>query len=119
MKKYLLALILLTGFFVTLSRLGFGGLPIEGTWTATGGDNEFGWYLTYNFKAGEYSLEGYPPLSETGSYTVLFVNESTYTVLIDPADAEPYLSEFRILEDDSMVISNYSASGGTKYGLIR
>ena len=119
MKKYLLALILLTGFCLTLSQLGLGGLPIEGTWNATGGDGEFGWYLTYDFRGGEYTLEGYPPLEESGTYSVLYVDDDTYTVLISPAGQDPYLSEFRILEDDSLMMSSYSTTGGTKYGLIR
>lgn len=110
MKKYILLLVLLTGFCLTLSSLGFGR-DFEGTWTATGGDQELGWTKTYHFGAGQYQLEGYPPLSETGSYEIILQDENTYTVKMEPDSAAAYVAQFVLKKEGTLEMKSLSASG--------
>lgn len=115
MKKYIFLLFLFTALGVFSSRLGLAGLPFEKTWTATGGDGEFGWYLTYEFHGGEYTLEGYPPLWESGSYSVVLAEGNSYTVLLEPDGESGDLMKFTLLEDGTLVMSGYSATDGTTF----
>jgi hypothetical protein len=40
---------------------------LDGTWSGSGNDGgSMGWSLTYTIRDGRYTLEGYPPMSETG-----------------------------------------------------
>ena len=116
MKKYILLLAVLLVLCLGLSRAGYGGLPFEGTWTATGGDAEFGWYKTYTFKGGEYTLDAYPPLREMGEYKVLWSTDNRYTVLLEPLEGEAGLAEFVMLEDGTFSFRNYMTTGGLTFG---
>lgn len=41
---------------------------LDGEWVGSGNDGQsLSWRLTYSISAGRYTLEGYPPLSESGS----------------------------------------------------
>lgn len=45
---------------------------IEGTWKAGGtvDDGGFNWYVEFSFKNGEYSMNGYPPTADEGTYEI-------------------------------------------------
>lgn len=45
---------------------------IEGTWKAGGtvGDGGFNWYVEFRFEGDEYSMNGYPPTEDEGTYEV-------------------------------------------------
>ncbi len=128
MKKYAFLLVLLTGVFVFLSRLGFGGQAFEGHWSASGAigeaDSQIAWYQNYEFWAGTYSMEGYPPISESGSYSVIFHEKDDYSddsILLmtptegDPEVREPYLIELSVYGDGSMSMGSVSSSGGMTF----
>lgn len=54
---------------------------IQGTWQAAGDLGEgHSWYLKWTFKNGTFSVEGYPPLTQTGNYRVKSSVGSTLTV---------------------------------------
>jgi hypothetical protein len=45
---------------------------IQGTWRLTGqNDPQHSWYLEWTFDHGKFTLDGYPPLHQTGNYRVL------------------------------------------------
>ncbi len=128
MKKYLFLLVLLVGGSLGLSKMGFGGRVFEGRWSASGalGDEEssFAWYQNYEFWAGTYSMEGYPPISESGSYSVVLHKQDAYSddsILVmtptegDPYVREPYLIELSVHSDGSMSMDSVSSSGSMTF----
>ncbi len=100
------AVILLRSFLLTP--------PFEGTWQASGGDQEFAWDINYTFTWGTYSFEGYPPISGGGTYTIVSVEDDHYIVELNPYDEESggsSLADFRVSEDGKTLDwggSNYS-----------
>jgi len=45
---------------------------IQGTWNQSGTLPEgFGWYSKYTFDKGGFTVQGYPPLRQSGSYRIL------------------------------------------------
>jgi hypothetical protein len=44
---------------------------IQGKWSQSGSNDGHAWYLTYTFNSGSFTVEGYPPLRQTGSYRVV------------------------------------------------
>lgn len=65
-----------------------GPLSFEGTWSVSGEEEGFAWYLRYTFNNGTYTMEGYPPTEATGTYTAteLEPNHYTLTLLADPTE---------------------------------
>lgn len=117
MKKYLFLLILMTGLSLTLSRLNLVGADFEGSWTATGGDSEFAWTQTYQFWAGHYTMDGYPPITDEGTYEVILEDENDYTVKLNPATEDPYLMKFILKQDGTLEMKSYASSGeGITFG---
>lgn len=98
-----------------LSRLGFGALPFEGTWTSGGGNQNFAWTQTYHLEGGRYSMTGYPPISESGSYSVVLQDGNDYTLLFTPDDSTPSLVRFTMQEDGTLLWSGYKATGGSTF----
>ncbi len=47
-------------------------VEIDGTWRASGtvDDGGFNWYVEFSFEDGEYSMNGYPPTEDEGTYEV-------------------------------------------------
>ena len=115
MKKYFFLLVVMTGVLMALSRLGFGKLPFEGSWTTSGGDQNFAWYQTYDFWAGHYTLSGYPPISESGSYSVVMKDGDSYVVLMKKPDGSDSLLHLALESDGSLLMSSYSATGGSVF----
>jgi hypothetical protein len=63
----ILALFLLTGCL----PLDPNDQYIQGAWQAAGDLGEgHSWYLKWTFKNGTFSVDGYPPLTQTGNYRV-------------------------------------------------
>lgn len=115
MKKYFALLIVMTAVLVGLAEAGIGGLPFEKSWSASGGDAEFAWTQTYRFVGGHYTLTGYPPLSESGTYSVVAKNGDGYVVLMKKSDGSSSLMELTVEADGSLDMRGYSASGGTTF----
>ncbi len=81
MKKFLQ---IFAGFTIILA-LTFGLMLLntekfEGTWFAGGESTQENpsWYKNYTFEKGTYKVEGYPPISEVGTYKVLSENENSF-----------------------------------------
>lgn len=76
------------------------GTPIDGKWYASGvvGEEEeaggFGWYLQYEFKRGRYTMEGYPPISEEGHYSVEENEDGSYSISFEKEDESGELSQW-------------------------
>ena len=74
--------------------------PIDGDWSISGGEGEESWYTNFSFHNGNYSIDGYPPLYEAGTYAVEADTTSTYTIQFEPTtEIEPYSKTVRISED--------------------
>jgi len=87
------------------------GIPvegIEGEWTASGelDDGGFSWFVTYSFYESEYSLSGYPPIEDKGSYEVLEQEENIYTLTLSPENEEPYQLTIELSEDGTTLDLN-------------
>lgn len=82
--------------------------PFEGQWSASGSENNFSWYTTYTFKQGAYTISGYPPLSEKGTYTITTAVDQTFTLRLQPTQADPEKTEpYEIemeLSDDGQIL---------------
>lgn len=128
MKKYFFLLVVLTVGMMTLARLGLSGLPFERSWTAGGpiGDEDsmMAWTMTYDFHGGEYSMTGYPPISESGNYSIVLHNKDEYSddyVLMmtpeagDPSVSEPYLVSITLYSDGTMSLGSYSSSSSMTF----
>ncbi len=115
MTKYLLLLLLLTGLSLRVAQS-----PLEGSWTASGptGDEALGWTLTYGFDGNDYTLEGYPPLNEKGTYSVILQEEYATTVLLEPEEGQDRLVKFTLLEDGTLFMNDYSTTGGITFSAI-
>ena len=85
MKVFLLTLIL------ALAGASLGSAPVQspservmqGTWLLEGGgkDNTPRWYLEWTFgDKGNFTLNGYPPLHQEGSYRVVKTKGNTLTL---------------------------------------
>jgi hypothetical protein len=49
---------------------------LQGTWRLEGSDGKVSWYLKWTFDMGSFTLEGYPPLRQEGSYQITNVDGS-------------------------------------------
>jgi hypothetical protein len=69
--KTSLRLILVVLFLAACIPLDPNDQTIQGSWQAAGDQGEgHSWYLKWTFKNGTFSVEGYPPLTQTGNYRV-------------------------------------------------
>jgi len=65
-------------FFIAL--VGFSSAParsknsddqqIQGTWRLDGNNGGHSWFLEWTFERGKFTLRGYPPLLQEGSYRI-------------------------------------------------
>ena len=44
---------------------------IQGKWSQSGSSGGFAWYSNYTFDRGSFTLDGYPPLKQSGSYRLV------------------------------------------------
>ncbi len=44
---------------------------IQGKWSQSGSADGFAWYSNFTFNRGSFTVEGYPPLKQSGSYRIL------------------------------------------------
>lgn len=89
MKKLILLALLLVACKTepeTVAESGIAGEGLEGTWTVSGelDDGDFSWFATYTFEGENYTLTGYPPIDDKGTYKVLSHEGSTYTLEVSP-----------------------------------
>ncbi len=55
-----------------LQKIAPSASSLQGVWRASGNVGEgLSWYLKYTFKNGTYTMEGYPPILEEGTYTII------------------------------------------------
>ena len=54
---------------------------IQGKWSQSGSDGGFAWYSNYTFNRGSFTIDGYPPLRQSGSYRI--INSSGDTLALE------------------------------------
>ncbi|MEK7441384.1 MAG: hypothetical protein AAB571_11550 [Chloroflexota bacterium] len=54
---------------------------IQGKWSQSGSADGFAWYSNYTFNRGSFTIDGYPPLKQSGSYRI--INSSGDTILLE------------------------------------
>ena len=54
---------------------------IQGKWSQSGAADGFAWYSSYTFDRGSFTIEGYPPLKQSGSYRI--VSSSGNTLVLE------------------------------------
>lgn len=84
---------------------------LDGTWKASGtvDDGGFNWYVEFSFEDGEYSMNGYPPTADEGTYEV---SEGFIT----------FTSEQRGVNTQSFVLSEDGQTldmGGTSFTYVK
>jgi len=63
---------------------------IQGKWSRSGSADGFAWYSNYTFNRGSFTIDGYPPLKQSGSYRIL--SSSGDTVVLEFYDQKGDLS---------------------------
>lgn len=53
---------------------------IQGTWRIEGSNNGHSWFLEWNFEQGKFTLKGYPPLYQEGSYKIVNTDGNKLTI---------------------------------------
>lgn len=53
---------------------------IQGTWRLEGNNNGHSWFLEWTFEQGKFTLKGYPPLYQEGSYKIVQTDGQKLTV---------------------------------------
>lgn len=105
-KCLVVPLIALTIFTVTFW---VGRSPIHGKWYASGGDENFAWYINYTFGWGTYTIEGYPPLYEKGRYTIEENDDGSYTLTLyetyESGEVETWEWDVTLSEDGETLTS--------------
>ncbi len=54
---------------------------IQGKWSQSGSADGFAWYSNYTFDRGSFTIDGYPPLRQSGSYRI--VSSSGDTLVLE------------------------------------
>lgn len=81
--------LLLSLFFISL--ISFSSAParyqadadeklIQGIWRLEGSNNGHSWFLEWKFEQGKFSLKGYPPLYQEGSYKIVKADDKKLTI---------------------------------------
>jgi hypothetical protein len=81
--------LILSLLFIAL--IGFSSAParstspddslIQGTWRLEGNDGKgHSWFLEWTFENGKFTLKGYPPLYQEGSYRIIKTDGSKLTL---------------------------------------
>lgn len=53
---------------------------IQGTWRLEGSNNGHSWFLEWTFTEGKFTLKGYPPLFQEGSYKIIKTDGNKLTL---------------------------------------
>jgi hypothetical protein len=53
---------------------------IQGTWRLDGNNAGHSWFLEWTFEQGKFTLKGYPPLFQEGSYRIIKTDGSKLTL---------------------------------------
>jgi hypothetical protein len=80
--------LILSLFFVALVGFSFAPArspdfddgPIQGTWRLEGSSGGRAWFLQWKFEQGKFTLAGYPPLHQEGSYRIIKTEGSKLTL---------------------------------------
>lgn len=112
MKNYIFLLLVVFLLCLGLDYAGLAGFRLQGTWTATGGNETEGWYKSYQFKGDDYALKGYPPLNEEGHYEIVEKNDSSAIVVLQPQEGKAYLMEISRQDNGTLLFKDFTASGG-------
>ncbi len=85
--------------------------PREGEWRAAGDHDGYAWYQNWEIHNGVYSMEGYPPISESGWYTVASVEGDLHTLTMHPwGEKGAYELEMLMLGDREVQIGGMTMS---------
>jgi len=88
-----------------------GSKKLEGKWSASGnlGDSTdmHSWYLEYNFTGNNYSVTGYPPLSESGTYEVIEEKGDSLNIYFNVINSSPETKSHKewLVCRDSVLVS--------------
>ncbi|MBI5052173.1 MAG: hypothetical protein HZB52_02775 [Chloroflexi bacterium] len=63
---------------------------LQGKWSQSGSADGFAWYSNYTFDRGSFTIDGYPPLKQSGSYRL--VSSSGDTLVLEFYDQKGDLS---------------------------
>lgn len=83
MKYFLLLTVLLLSFSSFAARAPVHPQErfLQGSWRLDGSDEKKNsWFLKWTFDMGSFTLEGYPPMHQEGSYQILDVNGDKVTL---------------------------------------
>lgn len=79
--KFLLLFIALVGFSLAPARVTDSDEQrIQGTWRLAGSSGGHAWFLEWKFEQGKFTLTGYPPLSQEGSYRIIKTDGAKLTL---------------------------------------
>jgi hypothetical protein len=79
--KFLLLFIALVGFSLAPARvMDSDEQRIQGTWRLAGSNGSHAWFLEWKFEQGKFTLIGYPPLSQEGSYRIIKIDGAKLTL---------------------------------------
>lgn len=77
-------------FFITLISFSSAPAPsseeeaneklIQGTWRLEGNNGGHSWFLEWTFAEGKFTLKGYPPLYQEGSYKIVKTDGNKLTI---------------------------------------
>lgn len=107
--KIIIPVILL--FLLILSSCNPSGKKFQGKWSASGdtGDSTDvkSWYIEYIFEGNNYKMQGYPPISEEGTYEVIEEKGDSVLVYFNVINSKPESKDRKdwLLVKDSVLIS--------------
>jgi hypothetical protein len=87
---------------------------LEGTWRCSGSMDEFhAWYLEYKFTGNNYEMQGYPPISESGTMHLKESKGDSLLVEFRVTRSEPEYknhSEWIYLKGDEFILNSNTFS---------
>lgn len=98
-------------FLFILSSCNPAGKKFQGKWSASGdiGDSTDvkSWYIEYNFDGNNYNMQGYPPISEEGTYEIIEEKGDSVLVYFNVINSKPETKDRKdwLLVKDTVIIS--------------
>jgi major membrane immunogen (membrane-anchored lipoprotein) len=109
MIKKILSGLILSSVFLLVGCGKDTTTPIDGTWSASGENDGYAWKISYSFESGHYVIDGYPPIHDEGTFSLIESETNTYEVTLTP-DEEPdsvYTVNATLAEDgEALTIGN-------------
>lgn len=108
LKRYFPSILLL---LLVLYACNPGAKKLNGKWSASGdlGDSTDvkSWYIEYIFEGNNYKMQGYPPISEEGTYEVIEEKGDSVLVYFKIINSKPESKDRKdwLLVKDSVLIS--------------